>query len=52
LRSKLGYADYLGALQRYRIDHIGDLLHADVPKWYRSRKQLGLNCRLRALTRH
>ena len=24
LRSELGYADYLGALQRYRIDHPGD----------------------------
>jgi FMN phosphatase YigB (HAD superfamily) len=24
LRSELGYADYLGALQRYRVEHLGD----------------------------
>src|SRR5262245_43912551 len=24
LRSELGYADYLGALQRYRLDHLHD----------------------------
>ena len=25
LRSQLGYADYLGALQRYRLEHLDDL---------------------------
>jgi FMN phosphatase YigB (HAD superfamily) len=24
LRTELGYADYLGALQRYRVEHLGD----------------------------
>ena len=32
LRAKLGYTDYLGALQRYRLeDFIGDLVNFDLP---------------------